>query len=293
MKEEIRGSVRRKRKRHRMRTLAGEILRDSARHPERYSDPEVKSAIDYLKSHGLSAFLHPFSEKYDQSTVEVLTDGWSGLNYVMHAGRPLYMKRGGSVEGMRHCYNMLMLEQDPLSPHCYRTETFDVEPGDVLFDVGCADGNFSLDNIEKASKVFLFEVDDKWLEALCKTFESWKDKVVIINKFVSDRDGADTITVDTVVRQYGIDAPVFLKLDVEGAEADVLKGAAETLARPDTRAIVCTYHRDGDHEALSRKMESEGYYVETSPGRILFIYDEGPLKPPYFRRGLIYCTKKA
>lgn len=80
-------------------------------------------------------------------------------------------------------------------------------------------------------------------------------------------------------------------MDVEGAEASVIRGAAETLARPDTRAAVCTYHNPWDHEVLSGMMAGAGFRVATSDGYMLLIYDGRPLKPPFFRRGMIYCTK--
>lgn len=272
-----------------MRKLRRRILSDIEQHPERYDSPELSQAADYLRCSGVSVFPHAFSEKYGSLPVEVRVDG--GMAYVVHNGRRLYFPFAEEPGKVVRIYRSLIEEQDPESPHCYRAGGFDIAKGDVLFDIGAAEGIFSLDNIEKVSRVLLFECDPVWTEALKKTFEPWKDKVEIIDKYVSDSDGGDTVRVDTVVKKYGIEAPVFLKMDVEGAEEDVLKGAAETLSRKGTKAVVCTYHRQRDHALLSGMMASRGFNVETSPGYMLFLPDRKNLESPFFRRGVIYCSK--
>ncbi len=140
-----------------------------------------------------------------------------GFPWVDHGGRGkrLYFRRGSDPAKVASVYRGLLREQDAASPHCYRTDGFEVEEGDVLLDVGSAEGIFALDNIERVSRVILFETDEAWIGALRKTFEPWKDKVTIINKFASDTDGPDTVTVDTALQEVNGGA-VFLKLDVEG-----------------------------------------------------------------------------
>lgn len=284
-----------------MEKLLSDILRDSIENPERYADPEMKEVADYVREHGLSVFPYPFTAKYDPASLEIFTDEASGLRYIMQEGRRLYyrLRRHRSFlkrkkrqdRSAARYFNGISVEQNPASPHCYETDRFGVDEGSVLFDIGSAEGNYALANIDKVSRVFLFEAAEVWIEALQKTFEPWKDKVVIINKFVSDTDGEKTVTVDGVIRDYGIKEPVFLKLDVEGAESSVLRGAEETLSRPDTKAVICTYHQQDDHRELSGIMEAAGYDVVTSPGYMLFLYAHTPLEPPFFRRGLIYCAK--
>lgn len=193
-RNEVEESLWRKRFRKRKRRLVARIQRDFRRHPERYADPGLKEIVAYLGDNGVSVFPYPYTEKYDPDKIEVMTDEWEGLKYVMHHGKRLYFRRGPTDINIRRSYSDLLCEQDPQSPHCYLRDGFGLEEGSVLFDIGCAEANFALENIERVSKVFLFEMNEGWLAALRRTFEPWKEKVVIINKFVSDHDGDTTAT---------------------------------------------------------------------------------------------------
>ncbi len=269
--------------------LQRQILRHARRHPAQYSDPELRAALEKLKRSTISVFSFPGYEKYDDLALAVHTDG-EGFPWVEHGGRRLYFRCGTGADEVVRDYRRLLSEQDPASPHRYRTDSFEVMEGDLLMDIGAAEGIFALDNIEKASRVIIFEVDEAWVAALKRTFGPWRDKVEIINRYASDTDCDGNLTVDTALQDYGPDAPLLLKLDVEGAEERVLRGAREALSRPGTRAVVCTYHRDGDHGRLSGAMRGMGFEVSTSSGWMLFVHGK-KLGPPFFRRGVIYCRK--
>jgi len=54
-----------------------------------------------------------------------------------------------------------------------------------------------LNAIEKVSKIILFETNVNWVEALNATFEPWKDKVTIVNKFVGNINNSTNTTHDS------------------------------------------------------------------------------------------------
>ncbi|MBC7921462.1 MAG: FkbM family methyltransferase [Ferruginibacter sp.] len=69
------------------------------------------------------------------------------------------------------------------------------------------------------------------------------------------------LTVDEVVERLDL-SPDVMKIDVEGAELDVLKGAAKTLADCQP-AIFLSVHSDQLRESCSKLLEELGYVVET------------------------------
>lgn len=254
-------------------------------------DEEQLEAISYIRKKGAHYFPYPFIEKYNPESVKVYLDKQSGLRYVLHDGKRLYFARETSAFNIQRIYTNLLYEQDAKSAHCYQTDTFRVEEGDVLIDVGAAEGIFSLSVIEKVKKVYLFEVEERWLEALHETFKPWQDKVEIVCKYVSDKDSEQTIKLDTLIKESNNES-LFLKLDVEGAERLVIKGANGllTTGKHEVKAAVCTYHNQRDHKELSEVMIDLGYKISTSPGYMLF--KQQNLEPPFLRRGLIYCVKE-
>lgn len=254
-------------------------------------DGEQMEAIAYIRRKGAHYFPYSFIEKYNPERVKVYADEGCGLKYVLHNEKRLYFARATSAFNIQRIYTNLLYEQDCKSAHCYQTDTFKVEDGDILVDVGAAEGIFSLTVIEKVKKVYIFEVEERWLEALNETFRPWREKVEIICKYVSDTDSQQTAKLDTVLRDVEKES-LFLKLDVEGAEKLVINGANEVLTSDNhkIKAAVCTYHNQADHKELSHIMTGLGYMISTSPGYMLF--KQQNLEPPFLRRGLIYCSRE-
>ncbi len=182
------------------------------------------------------------------------------------------------------------VDQHPQSPHRYLTEDFTVGADDIVIDGGAVEGNFGLRVVEHVKKLYLFEPESYWQEPLQATFEPWKDKVVIVPKYLSKQDTETAVALDAYFTDK--EKPTFIKLDVEGFEADVLEGAADLLATSIKRAVVCTYHYADDEAKLSTLMRACHFSVAPSRGYMLFqLYDK--LKPPYFRRALIRCERTA
>jgi len=252
-------------------------------------DDSMKEAIAFLQKNTFSSFPYNFSKKYSEKSIEIFRDPVRAMHYCMLDGRRLYFKRGMEIKKIRRQFNGLLLEQDPESAHRYITSDFAVQDGDTVIDAGAAEGNFSLSVVEKASKLILIETDPDWLSALEATFEPWKEKIIIINKFVSDHNSAKTITIDAIAEQVG---PVnFIKIDVDGEEGPLVAGSAETLARTGKIKIaLCTYHAAGDPEKFSALLRSKNFQTVFSDGYLIYVSRKG-LEFPYLRKGLLRAWK--
>ena len=251
---------------------------------------EIESALNYLKNNAMAVFPYEFQNKYIANKVEVFKDREKGLRYVIHEGKRLYFKRRWGKQKIQNLFNLLSKEQDIRSPHRYLSEQFNFENGEVLVDVGVAEGNFALSVVEKASRLILFEADREWIEPLNATFEPWKDKVLIVNKFVSDITNSTHTTIDDFISPG--ETPIFLKIDVEGAESRLLKGSKRILsAQKPLKVAVCTYHKQEDEKEFNALLNQFGFTSCCSEGYMLFFYDK-KMKAPYFRRGLIRAEKK-
>jgi len=69
------------------------------------------------------------------------------------------------------------------------------------------------------------------------------------HSLVTHKDAAIKITevevdtLDNILRQLGIDRVNFIKIDIEGAEIEALKGMKETLRNNDVKLAIASYHR--------------------------------------------------
>lgn len=256
------------------------------------TEDERKSFIQYLSCNLANGLNISINSKYKYRQVKVVFDSEKGLNYVVtESGYRLYFKRGLSKRHIKRMYNNLCMEQDKESPHNYCFDNLTVTADTILADVGAAEGFLTLKFIDKIKKAYLFETEVEWVEALKATFEPWKDKIIIINKYVSNKDDENNnITLDTYFNQN--EKPTLLKFDVEGAEKSALEGAAQLLKRSSvTDLLVSLYHRREDAEVLPNMLEQKNYTVNISPGYILMMPESGfvPDAPFEFRRGVCHA----
>ena len=275
------------RKRIRSKRLRSAILKYYSITTAAVSD-ELNAVLTYIKDHPVSIFPYPFQLNYNENEIEVFMDPDKKLHYVFLNGHRLYFKKRWSEKRIRHSFNELKREQDPQSPHYYLSDNFQVEDGDILVDIGVAEGNFALGAVEKAKALYLFETDKEWIEALNATFEPWKEKVHIINKFVGEKINSNQTSLD----EFFKDEPVtFLKIDVDGAEAKLLKGCDRILSQQSPLKIaLCTYHKQNDEAEFTELLSNKGFIVSHSDGYMLFHTDK-KIMAPYFRRGLIRAVK--
>jgi Methyltransferase FkbM domain len=230
---------------------------------------------------------YPFIFDYNYKDVDVHRDEEAGMFYVYLDGKKLYYHKGfTNIIDIQKSFTFICIEQHPDSPHRYLDNFFSVNADDVVTDIGAAEGNFSLMIVDKVKELIIIEAEEIWIEALHKTFEPWKDKVRIINKFAGAQNDANTITLDKIAAKNKLTA---LKMDIEGAEISVLQAAESFIKENNIKMAVTTYHRQTDAEDIKAIVEKNNYGTVFSSGFMLFIYDK--LTPPYFRRGLIKAKK--
>jgi hypothetical protein len=252
------------------------------------SDSEILEALTYLKENDLSVFPYIFFNKYKTENIKVYINETNQLPYLKHNGKNLYFKKSWTNEHIVDAYRFLLAEQDSLSPHCYLTPTYQIKSNGIVVDVGAAEGIFAIDEIENIKHIYLIETDNEWIEALNETFKPWKDKITIINKFISNRNDDKNMTLDSYFSNIEID---FLKIDVDGAEEELLKGAENVVNNKVSQLAICTYHKTHDNRDFSKLLLDKKYKIENSNGYMLFYFDSN-FEKPFFRRGLIRAIKQ-
>lgn len=250
---------------------------------------DIIELLQYIKEHDeLEVFNYSFTDKYKSVKIDSYFDEEKGLFYVDYYGKRMYLKRCYNTKDKVEAYARgLLTEQDDESPHKYVDDDFDVREGDVVLDAGAAEGNFSLQVIDKVKHLYLIETDGQWVEALQYTFEPYKDKVTIINKFLSKESGSDSVTIDEIAQGTVIN---FIKMDIEGAEIDALQGGLASLNKTDNQRIaVCAYHNFDDEREISSMLRQCGYSLSTTAGYMVFMATTA--EPKKFVKGIVRGEK--
>ena len=174
-----------------------------------------------------------------------------------------------------------------------------VKTGDVVLDCGANVGTFArLALKDGAAKVIAIEPAPENLECLRRGFAKeiasgrlvlypkgvWhKDDMLMMNvdpgnsaadSFVLQQKDAKPsavklplTTIDKLVAELALDRVDFIKMDIEGAETNALRGARETIKRFRPRMSLSTYHLPADAKdvpAIVASIRPE-YIVESGP----------------------------
>lgn len=217
----------------------------------------------------------------------------SHLPYVIHKNKKLFFKANHTLTDVLDLYqNYIQIERllgdedTEHTPHQYQSPRVHVSDGDVVFDIGAAEGLFALDQLERASHVIIIESDPEWIIPLKQTFAPYSDKVTIIQKFVSDIDTDTTISLEKILSHIDYRS-AFIKMDIEGYELQSLTAAERTLRKgKGLKLSVASYHKQHDAEEMKSFFDNIGYFSEFSNGYMLFHLYDTPT-PPYFRKGII------
>jgi hypothetical protein len=273
------------------RRMIKNVIHYLENYPYNELDEEKKSIYTFLKCHSyynIGLFPYLFIENYKSKNIKAYYDLERKMYYVLHKSKRLYFPHKWKKRDVQKIYNNLIKEQDSKSPHCYETSDFYVNVGDVVADIGTAEGNFALDVVDRVKKMYLFEPNPIWIEALDATFSPYKDKVIIVNKYVSDNNNENCISLDQFFCDEKID---FIKADIEGAEPSMLLGAKNILSSGRyMKMVLCTYHHYSDADVLQKILIENGFSTVFSNGYMIFFYDKDT-NPPYLRHGLIRAVR--
>lgn len=155
-----------------------------------------------------------------------------------------------------------------------------IEENDCVIDGGACYGDTALHfAAQTKGKVYAFEFMNENLDIFEKNMAlnpRYKDQISLVKKplwhksgeklyFVANgpgtsvnssnidnSTGVETISIDDFVEQNGIEKVDFIKLDVEGSEEAILKGAIKTIRKFRPKLTVCGYHKKDDLAVLPR-----------------------------------------
>ncbi len=159
--------------------------------------------------------------------------------------------------------------------HYYQKEHTVVDAGEVLVDVGAAEGLLSLVVAHRCQKVILIEPNRQFAAALRKSFQPYSAKVRVHQLAVADAAGEmnfddnslegkigagkhgariEVTTVDELLKNE--DNITYLKADLEGYEESMLKGAKQTITRFKPKMAITTYHTENKADDIVRLVKS-------------------------------------
>lgn len=281
----LRGNIVKKTERQRVQ------LRDVIRkYYQDTNDEEIKEIVSFLDDNEVKMIPYVFTKKYKAENVTVYNDPVSGYPYSIVNNNNVFFPKEYTSERIKESIALALMEQDNNSPHKYLSDTTTIEDGDAAVLIGASDGIFCLSILEKAKKVYLFEPDKNWTIPLTLTLEKYLNKVEIVDKYVSDIDDAENVTLDNFFKSKK-ESVNFIQADIEGFEKKLLLGAKTILSQNNQLKIsICTYHKESDFTEFSRILISEGFKVKPSPGYMI-MWMQIPCKAPYLRKGVIYAHK--
>lgn len=175
--------------------------------------------------------------------------------------------------------------------HFYQKEHTTIESGEIILDIGTAEGLFPLTVIDKCTKVIIVEPNKIFIKSLKKSFSNYLDKVEILNYAVGNQSGVINFSEDSLEGQVTADCNnqiqiekidnlipqdqkiSYLKADIEGFELEMLKGAAETIKRNKPKIAITTYHKENDYKEMILLIKS---FVPEYKYYYKGIYEEEP-----------------
>jgi FkbM family methyltransferase len=231
---------------------------------------------------------------------------------------PVYTVRHGLLRGMKRRGGLGWLPVAPPTTAEHRFwEQLDLDDATV-YDIGAFHGLLTLHFARKARQVISYEPNSRNR----KRFEEnlalnpWRNVRVRpvglgsaaghhqmsvdplmpggASILLTDETGAENVTVTTLdsdIEQCGLPAPSFMKLDTEGWELEVLRGARQTILahHPD---LFIEMHGNTMNEKWRKAAEIVGYLTEMGYARIMHVESGTAITPTNSKvaaEGHLYC----
>jgi FkbM family methyltransferase len=190
-----------------------------------------------------------------------------------------------------HSNPLGILQTFVLEQYAYRriSDPISAGPGDIVIDGGGCWGDTTLyfaAKVGSAGKVYVYEFESGNLDVLRQNLdlnEHLKDSVRIVENALWDKSGevltydpggpattialrqtqsasapaqTTTLSIDDLVHQQSLPKVDFIKMDIEGAELNALKGAEQSLRAFRPSLAISVYHRDDDWVTIPDYLDS-------------------------------------
>ncbi len=158
------------------------------------------------------------------------------------------------------------------------------EKGDVIVDGGSSPGVFAIYCAKKVGpegKVICFEPDNESYKLLKKNIKlNALDNVIVLRKgmwskntelgvdskgissSLKEGEGISAVSIDNELKRLNLDKVALIKMDIEGAEIEAVKGCKKTIENSKPHFAIASYHIvDGEQTSkeLEKMFKKSGY----------------------------------
>ncbi len=220
----------------------------------------VKSFMLRCKMHGCDKSFYDFyinnKEKYNR-VLGFLGDEFSKATYeaVLEYRCTLNIQKLSGIIVQPQYFQMDILEK--------RQREIFVDGGAYIGDTAVAYMKYFQKHAEEPDKLYLWECDKKNIDLISKVVGNKLDYEIIPKAMWSHRtklnfrlEGSSGsrqdatsetfVDADSIDNYYYESGVTFIKMDIEGAEIEALKGAEKTIRRYKPKLAICIYHRPSD-----------------------------------------------
>lgn len=120
-----------------------------------------------------------------------------------------------------------------------------------IYNIGAAYGYYASYFSKKCENIFLFEPDPSSCKKLRELSKLINFNFKIENKFVSNFDDKNTISLNKAFEKYGI--PDFIKIDIEGGERNLLDGSYDIIKNKNINMII-ELHSQEIEDIITKKL---------------------------------------